>query len=71
MAAAEKFKTPEVNPALGEATQAAVNAPIQEESEEEEEVRKWFLYCILVSCGMINLERSVFRLMKLELKRRT
>jgi len=38
MAAAEKFKTPEVNPAVGEAMQAASNAPIQEESEEEEEV---------------------------------
>ncbi|GAB6021288.1 hypothetical protein CHUAL_003907 [Chamberlinius hualienensis] len=37
MAAAEKFKTPEANSGLGEA-QATVNAPIQEESEEEEEV---------------------------------
>uniref|UniRef100_T1J0D5 NAC-A/B domain-containing protein n=1 Tax=Strigamia maritima TaxID=126957 RepID=T1J0D5_STRMM len=35
MVAAEKFKTPEAV-SVGEATQAAVSAPIQEESEEED-----------------------------------
>lgn len=38
MAAAEKFKTPESNPSLGDALPVSANAPIQEESEEEEEV---------------------------------
>lgn len=38
MAAAEKFKTPEINPAASEAAQASISAPIQEESEEDEDV---------------------------------
>uniref|UniRef100_L7M0E2 Putative nascent polypeptide-associated complex alpha polypeptide n=1 Tax=Rhipicephalus pulchellus TaxID=72859 RepID=L7M0E2_RHIPC len=38
MAAAEKFKAPDAGAAMGEPTQAAVSQPIEEESEEEEEV---------------------------------
>ncbi|KAH8024046.1 hypothetical protein HPB51_020804 [Rhipicephalus microplus] len=38
MAAAEKFKAPDVGAAMGEPAQAAVSQPIEEESEEDEEV---------------------------------
>lgn len=38
MAAAEKFKTPEAGASVGEPTQTAISQPIEEESEEEEEV---------------------------------
>lgn len=38
MAAAEKFKAPDAGAAMGEPAQTAVSQPIEEESEEEEEV---------------------------------
>ena len=45
MAAAEKFKTPENPAGIGGDLPSTISQPIQEESEEEGEVRyDWILY---------------------------